>query len=293
MLLEREMISGSMAARQDGVYVLINDRQDTKCCINDEEHFLIEVFHEGGKDSLKKACQGMRRLQTDFGKKLPIAYDPSFGYLSSDPTKGGESTYFASVLHLPGMRLGGHLESTRAALDELDVFLSPIVHAEGDDHVGDIYLLHSPAVMLGQLSSAVKTMEKAMDALCKQELMEREKMMASPRAAARLAALVNMSYELLTQSRKLQYAEFLYALSMLRLGIITGLLEAGVSGAEFSALYSRAFFGSAPMHLAHLHGAASRHKQLSARAALARSLVTDQLMLHPSDSLIKIINKSL
>lgn len=280
VLLERGQLTGAMAARQDGVHVLLNDRQDTECYINDEEHFLFKTFYPGAQ-GLKQALQDMSRLLADFNKKLPLAHDPVFGYLSCDPAKGGEALFFSSMLHLPALRLARHLESSQRALDEMGVFLSPlpIYDPEHKKDEGDLYLLHSPAAMAGKLSDALRTMEMATEAICQHEQYAREKLMEEPRSAERVCNAILHACHQLTQADKLKYRELLGGLSMLRLGLYYGTLQTEVSGDELDELISLTYFHNAPAQMTHVQGIATQRERRQARARYTRELLLSKLRL--------------
>ena len=283
LLLERAQITGAMAARQDGVHVLINDRQDTECYINDEEHFLLKAFFPG-EEGLRAAQAELGRLLADFGKKLPIAHDAVFGYLSCDPAKGGEALFFSCLLHLPALKLARHMLCAQSALDEMGVFLSPIFTTEQKVDPGDMYLLHSPAAATGKLDAALKTMELANSAICTQELHAREKLLEQPRQAARVRSLLDRAYHLLTRSDKLKYRDLLSSLSLLRLGLSCGILRAEAGSDETAALLNRAYYQNAPLHMTHALGLTRQSERLQTRARCARELVLDQLRLYFPDS---------
>ena len=276
VLIERGQITAAMAARQDGVYVLLNDRQDTECYINDEEHFLLKTFYPG-EDGFSQAQSELRRVLADLCKKLPVAQDEVFGYLSCDPTKGGEALFFANMLYLPGLRMGRHMVRVQRALDEMGVFLSPVFYTSKRSDESDLYLLHSPAAVAGKMQAAIKTMRLATDALCKQELYARAKMVEEPKGAARVQEGIRKAYSTLTESDKLKYRELLAAISALRLGLHYGILSTETGQEETAELIGKAFAQNAPAHMVHAQGLMKQRERREARARYARELVLQKL----------------
>lgn len=271
LLMERGQLTGAMAARQDGVHVLINDEQDTECFINDEEHCLVQTFFPG-EGALAQAHEEMSRLLADFVKKLPIAHDAIFGYLSCDPAKGGEALFFSALLYLPGLRLTRHMSRVQEALDELGLFLSPIFPAQKKDE-GDLYLLHSPAAMAGKLEMALSTMRLALDNLVRQELYARSRLLEAPKTATRVREGIIGACKLLLQAEKLKYRELLSALSMLRLGMYYGFVRAEAAPAEVAEALSRAFVENAPVHMLYARHLTKPRDRRRARALYARELM--------------------
>lgn len=281
LLVERGQITGAMAARQDGVYVLLNDSQDTECYINDEEHFLLKTFYPGAQ-RLEHAQSELSRLLADLCKKLPVAQDPVFGYLSCDPSKGGEALFFANLLHLPALRLARYMEQVQRALDEMGIFLSPVFSVTRKHDDGDMYLLHSPAMVTGKMSAALKTMSSATDAVCQHELHARAKLMEDPKSAARVEELIQRAFRVLTEAPKIKYRELLGAISALRLGLYYGKLQADAAQEEMDTLLSQAYLQNAPAHMIHLLGIAKQRERREARASYARRLVHEKLRVHAS-----------
>ena len=272
LLIERGQLTGTMAARQDGVYVLINDAQDTECFINDEEHMLVQSFFPG-EEGFKHAQAEMRRMLADFCKKLPVAHDPVFGYLSCDPTKGGEAAFFSTMLHLPGLRLARHMRRIQQAMDDMGVYLTPLSSTSKEDE-GDMYLLHSPAATIGKMDTAIQTMKQTVEALHRHELYARAKLLEKGGNATRVAEAIVRAYELLLRSTTLKYKTMLGAISMLRLGLHYELIETKANPDE---LLSRAFLEAAPAHLVYTRGLVKQRARRKARADYARELLQDKL----------------
>lgn len=278
LLLERLQLSDIMAARSDGVHVLINDRQDTECYINEEEHLLIKTFFPG-EAGLGSALANMSELLAEVETKLTVARSEVFGYMMSDPAKSGSAIFFSSLVHLPGLRLSKYMAQTRHALDEIGFLLEPLLMPPENEHedVGDLYLLQAPTVMVSNLEAMVEDMKRITAGLCEQELRARSALVVSPKSAARISKSVQRAYKTLTESGSLKYRRLLSSLSMLRFGLSTGILHAEASPEEVENSISRAYTETAPAHQLYRLGIKSIRERRKLRAAYAQHLTEEQL----------------
>lgn len=286
LLLEREQLTCAMAARQDGVYVLLNDRQDTECYINDEEHLLIQTFypasaHDSAADDALHAYTETKQLRDALVKKLPIAHDAGFGYLTSDPAKAGDGLFFSFLIHIPALRMARHMSQIQRALEELGVFKSP-VFSSYEKSSGDIYMIHSPASAPGKSRKTLSEMKATLAELVKHELQARARLLNDPKSAAHVKEEVRRAHTTLKYAESLSYSDLLHSLSMLRLGLFYGLLQADTSAV--AETMSRAYIEAAPASLCYLHQLSTRSERRKARAAYARSLALDKLHIHLTDS---------
>lgn len=279
LLLERGQITAPMAARQDGVYVLADDSQHSLCLINDEEHLLVQTFYPGAEAQTEHAIGEMKRIRNSLAAKLPVARDVAFGFLAGDPAKCGESLYISYLVHLPGLRLAGHLPAVNTALEDMSIYTSSLFPCYKDEP-GDLCLVHSPAAPLYQLEGSLERMQRTLADLIHQELNARTKLMQSDKSAKQVKRAIADAHKLLASAKKISYRETLDALSLLRLGLHYGLLKTAHPGA--AELLSHAYLDTAPVTLRRREGlgaAATQRASRSARAAYTRHLIGEQLCI--------------
>lgn len=275
LLMERGQITAPMAARQDGVYVLINEDQDTECFINDEEHLLIQTFYPG-PEGAARALAEMKKLRASLEKKLTLAWDPSFGYLSGDPSKSGEALYFSHLVHLPALNMSQHLPRIAHALEDMDIFCSPIFSGLNEEEC-DLFLIHSPAAPINKLHEAMARVDRVLADLTKQELNARANLLL--KQADKVQSTIRQAYSTLTSAEALKYREMIVALSLLLLGLHYGFLR--TEHPEAQALISRAYIDAAPAHLRFRGGCTTAQSVKSARAEYTRHLLCDTLRITP------------
>lgn len=277
VLLERGQLTPSLAARQDGAYLLLSDSQDTECFINDEEHLHLQTFFPGeGIHPLPQAEKALRQLREQLCSGLDTAYDSTLGYLSCDPSKAGAGLFFSFPAFLPGLRITKHMDQVRHALEELGMYISPFfAYQKGDE--GDMWMLHSPPAALNRLEPTLQDLSTVISDLEAQELKARDKLLSGATTRARLQKNVQAACRELTQAASLRYGRILEALSLLRLGLHYGWVQAGAPAA--AELLAAAYLETATMHLKYCAGAASERARGKARAAYLHELATHKLQL--------------
>lgn len=276
VLLERNQITATMSARQDGVHVLINDKQDTVCYINDEEHLLLQVFFPG-TDVLASTYEAMKQRMEELCKDLPVAKDPILGYVSCDPTKAGESIYISIILHLPGLRMGKHMLQVQRAMDDMSLFFSPMFSHYQPRDDGDMYLLHTPIIAKGKKAEAMHIVSNALIALYRHELLARGKLVDTEKSTQRIYTSIYRAYKRLTESKTLKYMDMLSDLSLIRLGLFYGMIKVKHSAAKAGRIISRMFCEAAPAYMRYVLGHEKLRQRRQARAAYAREMMLKTL----------------
>lgn len=220
VLMERKQLTACMAARQDECYLLINNDQSCLAMVNEEEHLALHAFARGLKlePILKRLCS----LSTALGKQLPFAYSQREGYLTSMPSECGEGLQLYVVLHLPGIGLSNALAQVGKALEKLQLSISPLYPELGEES-GNMYVVYTSALLLGTKEDLAAHLGHVTHGLMEQELNIRGKLMSSPGAKDFFLDQLARAYGLLRYARKLSYKEAMQALSLMRLGIGTGL----------------------------------------------------------------------
>ena len=271
-LLERNQITRAMTNRQNGVHVFINDKQDTECYINDEEH-LTFVCYRPGLDSVEAVRVQLSNMLKQCRKKLKLAYDKANGYLFSDPVKCGEPTYFSMYLHLPALRMAQRMGFAQDSMDELGAFFMPFFETSGDQDPGDIYLLSSPSIQPEDMDEVLVSIEDVANNICDEELIERERLCKKKVVRERIAA----ACETLTSGEGIKYKDMLGAISMVRMGIYAGVLKPACSVADMRANLSQVYWQTAPAYQNVVLGISKSKERRLARAAYTKDLILNKL----------------
>ncbi len=278
LLLEREQLTSTMAARGDGVHVLINRRQDTYAFINDEEHLMVQTYHPGGMAELKGARTAALKDQKRFFKRLPVAFDRKIGMLFSDPYKGGEGIWIAALVHIPGIMLSYPDHNLSDSMSEMGILCLPVL-SRSKNEKGNMYWLCSPTAQELRDDANYDTFLSTVQELCRREEQARHDMLNSLSSRKFLRQSIDCAVAKLEKSRSLSYNDLLHALSVLRLGLALGECTTDIPEEERSELIVRAYTEALPTYLEVAHKGQTCRKRRSLRASLMRTLIGEQLRI--------------
>lgn len=221
VLMGRKQLTATMAARQDGCYLLIGNDQSSLAMVNEEEHLALHAFARGIK--LGTILRRLASLSAGLGKQLPFACSQRDGYLTSIPSECGEGLQLYVILHLPGMSLSNAMPQVGKALEKMQLSISPLYPELGEES-GNMYVIYTSALLLGAKEDMANHLENVACGIREQELNIRGKLMSSPGARDFFLDQLARAYGLLRYARKLSYKETMQALSLMRLGIVSGLI---------------------------------------------------------------------
>ena len=253
ILLERKQLSHSMAARQSGCHLLINKKQDTTFMVNEEEHLSIHFYMSGieGPDT-DKLLKRVHKTLAPIEKQLDIAHSRKDGYQTSLPAECGTGLQLYAVLQLPAMSTAGMMPQIERGLEKLMLNISPFYSELGDD-AGCLYVIYTSPIAKGGEQELAAHLNETVVSLIGRELQVRCKMSASDDGAISLLDKVGRAYGLLKYARRLEYAELINALTMIRLGLVCGYIEPLTTGpAEMITQIAGLYPVAAPYHLLHI-----------------------------------------
>ncbi len=182
--------------------------------INEEDHLRVQSLQSGF--AITKAYTDLERLDSDLGARLPVAFHPEFGYLTSCPTNTGTGLRASVLIHLPGLVLTKEIHKVLQGLSQVGLTTRGL-YGEGSEVVGNFFQL-SNQTTLG------KSEEELLDHLGKIvrqviEYEEQARAVLQRDAPAVIADKVWRAYGLLRYARSLSFEETMNLLSGVRLGV--------------------------------------------------------------------------
>lgn len=279
LLFEREQLTSTMAAREDGVHVLLNRAQDTCVFINDEEHLLIQTYHPGGLEDLKRAREVALADQQRFLKHLPVAFNKKAGMLFSDPYKSGEGVWVAALVYLPGIMQTYRNYDLADSMSELGILCLPALsHTKNEK--GDMYWLCSPTTQdLGD-DATYDAFFRTIHELCDREEEARHDIMRNTVSLHFLHNEMDSAFATLTKKKSLSYRDLLHAFSMLRIGLAIGKFTTDTPVQKVHQLIARAYTEALPTYLQLARNGRTRKERRALRASIIKSLINDELRIH-------------
>lgn len=271
LLHERHLVSKELAGVEEphpvraGAAVLVQDRLGLM--LNEEDHLRLQGLCSGF--DLQAAYHQVEQLDGELGQRLPFAFHPEFGYLTSCPTNVGTGLRASVLIHLPGLVLTKEISKVLQGLAQVGLTFRGL-YGEGSEVVGNFFQL-SNQTTLG------KSEPELLDHLGKmvRQVMEYEE---QARAVLRrdvptiIEDKVWRAYGLLRHARRLSFEETMNLLSGVRLGV-------GLQLVDRCGLYAlnKLLVHTQPAHLAALEGVRLDEDDLSVRRARhVRAVLEDE-----------------
>lgn len=217
-LLTRKQLTPGMAARQDGCYIFVPQRRRLIIMVNEEEHLVAHVYHDGLE--MEKGIREAQQLNDTLEEHLNFAYNPLHGYLTSIPSEAGDGLQLYTLLHLPALTVANMMNQVTKALEKLHVSISPYF-SDGHDDTGHLYVLFSIPGPEDSVNEMMENFRDVVNHIVLREQQVRHKLLADP--AMRITDAIGRAYGLLTNCRRLSIKELRDSISLLRLGTLMGI----------------------------------------------------------------------
>jgi protein arginine kinase len=143
-LVERHLISRQHAAAKGPRGVVIARRESFTAMINEEDHLRMQVFRPGLQ--LKQCWQQLDQTDDLLEQRLDFAFDRRYGYLTACPTNLGTGIRVSVMLHLPALKMTGHLTKACRAAKDMNLAVRGLF-GEGTDAIGDFYQISNQTTL--------------------------------------------------------------------------------------------------------------------------------------------------
>lgn len=230
-LAERHIVSPEFLSERQGRAVLLSEDETVSIMINEEDHLRLQVMKEGL--SLKEAAELADRLDTLLGETLNFAFHEEFGFLTQCPTNLGTGMRASVMLHLPALTESGGLQRIAGNLSKLGLALRGS-YGEGSKVSGSLYQLSNQITLGITESEAIENLTAITNQLISEERKLRHDLMENLSMQDRIERAVGV----LKSARLLSTGEFMELLSLVRLGVSSGLLS-GIDAGALNGLMTR------------------------------------------------------
>jgi protein arginine kinase len=273
LLVERQLISkqhskgraGGAGAGEDprGVAFSVPDER-LSIMVNEEDHLRMQTIRSGL--ALGAAWREVDAVDDKLEAGIDYAFSPRFGYLTACPTNVGTGVRMSVMLHLPALRLTGEIEKVKRAATDMSLAVRGF-YGEGSEAVGDLYQL-SNQTTLGKTEAAIlKDLEgEIIPRVIEYERESRRNLLEKRRVV--IEDQVCRAWGLLSNARLLTTEEAMQALSLVRMGVLIGLIKPAVDPKQINQLMLLV----QPAHLQKVVGKdLDQEQRRIARAAFVRS----------------------
>jgi protein arginine kinase len=261
LLHERHLVSKELAGLEadgrarSGACLLIQDR--IGAMLNEEDHLRLQGLHSGF--ALEGAYAEVDKLDAELGQRLPFAFHPEFGYLTSCPTNVGTGLRASVLIHLPGLVLTKEISKVLQGLAQVGLTYRGL-YGEGSEVVGNFFQLSNQTTLGKSEAELLDHLGKMVRQVIDYEEQARQVLLRD--APTIIEDKVWRAFGLLRYARSLSFEEAMNLLSGVRLGAGTGLIPGvGMYTLNKLLVYTQ------PAHLAVANGAAPSDPELAIRRA--------------------------
>lgn len=248
LLHERHLISKELAGLdaegrvRPASALMVQDRLGIM--LNEEDHLRLQGMRSGF--ALEETYGEVDRLDSELGQRLPFAFHPEFGYLTSCPTNVGTGLRASVLIHLPGLVLTKEISKVLQGLGQVGLTFRGL-YGEGSEVVGNFFQLSNQTTLGKSEQDLLDHLGKIVRQVMEYEEQARQVLLRD--APAAVEDKVWRAYGLLRYARALSFEEMMNLLSGVRLGV--GLKLIGGVG-----LYTlnKLLVYCQPAHLAAAHG---------------------------------------
>ncbi len=272
LLHERHLVSRELAGLdaddrvRTGATLLIQDQ--SAVMVNEEDHLRLQGFRSGF--CLEAVYADVERLDSELGQRLPFAFHPEFGYLTSCPTNVGTGLRASVLIHLPGLVLTKEITKVLQSLSQVGLTYRGL-YGEGSEVVGNFFQLSNQTTLGKSEHELLDYLARMVRQVMAYEEQARDVLRRN--AATVTEDKVWRAFGLLRYARSLSFDEAMNLLSGVRLGVGMDLIPGiGMYTLNKLLIYTQS------AHLAQLEGVGMGDPDLPARrAAYVRRVLEDEV----------------
>lgn len=220
-LLEHFMVTESFHQAHAGEGFVIEETGEFLGVINVSDHLQLNLLDT--QQEIEKSWNKLAKIEGHLSKTLDFAFHPRFGFLSSNPRVAGTALTISLFLHIPAIIHTGELAELLEKEKEEEVEAVGL-QGKTSEMIGDI-LVASNTCTLGLTEEYIlTTMRMWATRAVVAEISIRKKLMEN--SNENIKNKVTRALGLLTHSYQLEAIEALNALSLVKLGIEVGWIQA-------------------------------------------------------------------
>lgn len=214
LLLERRLISRDML-NPNPASVLLADRDESLAVmINEEDHLRILALSPGFQ--LESVWQRINQFDDVLASRIPYAFDPRLGFLTSCPSNLGTGMRASVMLHLPGLVMAGQIAAVKQALGKLGLAVRGF-YGEGSENFGNLFQISNQSTLGESEPQILERISSIVKQIIIHEKQSRQVLLDQKQSF--LLNQVGRAYGILRHGYMISSEEALNSLSALRLGV--------------------------------------------------------------------------
>lgn len=271
LLHERHLVSKELAGLdpqhpvRSGAAVFLGDGSGVM--VNEEDHLRLQTLRSGF--ALSEAFAVIQGIDDELGARVPFAYHPEFGFLTSCPTNTGTGLRASVLIHLPGLVLTKEIGKTLAGLQQMGLTFRGL-YGEGSEVVGNFFQISNQTTLGRSEEEIIDQLMYVLRTVIAREEDARRVLLRD--AGYIIEDKLWRAYGTLRYARSLSFDEAMNYLSGVRLAVGLKL----ISGLSVYTLNKLLIF-SQSAHLAHAEGRALTESEADlVRARYVRQLLAEE-----------------
>jgi protein arginine kinase len=219
LLLERHLVSRELAGEEDGepnsdTALLLARAQSLGVMVNEEDHLRLQALLGGFR--LLDAWRKVEHLDDELGHRLPYAFHPEFGYLTSCPTNVGTGLRASVLIHLPALVLTQEIGKVLQGIAQMGLTFRGL-YGEGSEVVGNFFQISNQTTLGKTEADLIEHLQNIVGQVINYESQARSVLLRD--APTVIEDKVWRAYGLLRHARSLSFDETMNLLSGVRLGV--------------------------------------------------------------------------
>ena len=220
VLVEEHIISPDFTSETDIYRSLATDEENNLAImINEEDHIRIQAILPGF--DLDKAYEIASCADDAITSGTDIAYDETYGFLTSCPTNLGTGMRASVMLHLPALGAFGYIKSIVSLMGKIGLTVRGI-YGEGSEARANMYQLSNQVTLGISEEDTISKLKSAVMQIVDKEREMRKKMLEDSKSE--IYDKLWRSFGTLRYARKIDTAEASKLISNVRLASVCGII---------------------------------------------------------------------
>jgi protein arginine kinase len=213
-LVSRELVGSGGAAPHSDAALLMSPGDPLSVMVNEEDHLRLQALVGGFR--LREAWRMVERLDDELGGRLPFAFHPEFGYLTSCPTNVGTGLRASVLMHLPGLVLTQEIGKVLQGIGQVGLTFRGL-YGEGSEVVGNFFQISNQTTLGKTEEDLIDHLQRIVQQVVQYESHARAVLLRDARMV--IEDKVWRAYGLLRHARSTSFEEVMNLLSGVRLGV--------------------------------------------------------------------------
>lgn len=219
-LEDTELVDKELLQYKDSV-IFVRDDESALICINMEDHLLIRVRAQHGKE--KQAIREAKDIAHMLSDGNAYAKDDRIGWLTAKPQYAGTGLQLTYVMHLPMLTMMQQIKANAARINAEHRFLLISQIDFDEKNSTSLYYLRNLFTAYSDSDKLLLDIEEKLNEITAKEDNLRKKILKNTSRSV-YSDQIYRAYGILKYARRLTQTEFLTYWSKLRLGVNAGLL---------------------------------------------------------------------